>query len=133
MWGLPKGHREKNETYATCANREVLEETGLDIKLRDNMPKIKIKNTYYFPVKINEHVTLTPRDKVEIKKAAWISVKSIKSIILNHEAKIMLTKKLTEAKQIIKLIYKYDPSIILTTMKKSKPISEQLFRPLKAK
>ena len=28
-WGLPKGHRENNETYATCATREVEEETGI--------------------------------------------------------------------------------------------------------
>ena len=27
-WGLPKGHRTKDETYAKCARRETYEETG---------------------------------------------------------------------------------------------------------
>jgi len=35
-WGFPKGHMEKGETREQTAMREVLEETGLRIKIYDN-------------------------------------------------------------------------------------------------
>ena len=31
-WGLPGGHLEANESFEDCANREILEETGLQIR-----------------------------------------------------------------------------------------------------
>jgi len=34
LWGIPSGHVEPGETVADAAVREVLEETGLDIKIK---------------------------------------------------------------------------------------------------
>lgn len=32
-WGIPKGHKEKNETLIACAERETYEETGIDVQM----------------------------------------------------------------------------------------------------
>ena len=46
-WGFPKGHSEKGETKYDAAVREVLEETGIHIKIHsgfEGLSKYKIKN-----------------------------------------------------------------------------------------
>ena len=97
-WGLPKGHVEKNETYGICASREVGEETGLNVNLLDSMYKIKINNTYYFPIKIDKCLTekyLIPKDISEIKCAKWFSLDNI-DVLLNREARIFFKSKLNQ-------------------------------------
>jgi len=103
-WGLPKGHREDNETYANCAKREVFEETGLSINITDKDLKIKINNTFYFPVVVNE-TEVVPNDKIEIKEAKWTKLSDLEHINLNRETKTMLKIKMNEIKQIIKIRY----------------------------
>lgn len=94
-WGLPKGHRELGETYATCARRELLEETGIDEYIRDDMFKIRINNSYYFPIILNKNkVKLDPIDKNEIAQAMWIKVEKLEKMNVNRETKIFIKRKL---------------------------------------
>ena len=106
-WGLPKGHREGNETYATCATRECTEETGLKLDISDKNPKIKINNTYYFPISINKTVynkILYPLDKKEIRQAKWIKLSELPEIKTNRETQIFIKRKINESRQIINFL-----------------------------
>jgi ADP-ribose pyrophosphatase YjhB (NUDIX family) len=103
-WGLPKGHRDGNETYADCAKRELFEECGLKLKITNKMAKIKINNTYYFPIKIKKNLynhLLKPNDNKEIDCAKWIKINELKGLTMNRETQIFLARKLQEAKKIV--------------------------------
>ena len=94
-WGLPKGHREGSETYATCAKRELYEETGIIGDIRDDMFKIRINNSYYFPLILNKNlVKLNPIDKNEIAQASWIKINQLENFNVNRETKIFIKRKL---------------------------------------
>jgi 8-oxo-dGTP diphosphatase len=43
-WGAPKGHIDEGETFEECAKREVLEETGLRVKIGVPLPVCHTKN-----------------------------------------------------------------------------------------
>ncbi len=43
-WSFPKGHIEAGETPEVTAKREVMEETGLDIELLEELPPIVYKS-----------------------------------------------------------------------------------------
>ena len=108
-WGLPKGRRENDETYAKCAKRETREETGLLIDISDRQPKIRINNSYYFPIIYkNSYGTIEPIDKKEIREGKWIEIKNIKNINLNRESRLIFDKKFTEVKQILNLKKKFN-------------------------
>lgn len=103
-WGLPKGFRENNETYADCAMRELYEECGLKVKIINNMPKIKINNTYYFILKVKKNLNnhrLFPIDKKEIKYAKWIKIVNLKKINLNRETEIFRSRNFNIIKNIL--------------------------------
>lgn len=95
-WGLPKGHLENNESYSICASRETTEETGLNLTILDSMYKIKINNTYYFPIKIKRTIKnkyLLPKDLIEIRSAKWFPLNKI-DVLVNRETRIFLTNKI---------------------------------------
>ena len=94
-WGLPKGHREGRETYATCAKRELYEETGIHEEIKDDMFKIRINNSYYFPLIIDKNnIKLNPIDKNEIAQAKWVNITEIENFNVNRETKIFIKRKM---------------------------------------
>lgn len=100
-WGLPKGHRENKETYATCALREIHEETGLDIYINDSMTKIKVFNTFYFPLITDDSKKLIPIDTNEIKYVKWFNIKELANISLNRDTRCVVKTKLNLIKKIL--------------------------------
>ncbi|QHR78527.1 putative antimutator GTP pyrophosphohydrolase MutT [Lymphocystis disease virus 4] len=51
-WGFPKGSVEKGETLKDCADRELMEETGIDARyLPHECKTVKCNNVIYFIVK----------------------------------------------------------------------------------
>jgi len=54
-WGFPKGHVEKDETDEETAKREVLEETGIHIKI---FPGFKHKSEYTIRGRIEKSVLI---------------------------------------------------------------------------
>lgn len=100
LWGIPKGSRNENETYADCAMRETYEETGMLLKLRNNMLRIKIENTYYFVFIIDKPTNiLVTNDKIEIHKVKWFKLKDININKINYETKLCIKRKLNIIKR----------------------------------
>ena len=90
-WGCPKGHRNKNEFYHRCANREMYEELGIKIKTSERDPKIKVGNTIYFPyILSNIENNMIPIDKKEICEIKLIDLNDITHLEMNYELKKIL-------------------------------------------
>ena len=105
-WGLPKGHLENNESYSICASREANEETGLSLTILDNMYRIRINNTYYFPIKINRNLQnkyLLPRDLKEIRSARWFPLNNV-DVLLNRETRLFFGKKLDTVLKVMQTV-----------------------------
>ncbi|MCH5321426.1 MAG: NUDIX domain-containing protein [Eubacterium sp.] len=77
-WGFPKGHVEKGETKYDAARREVLEETGLHLKIHlgfEGLSKYRIKNSVDKVVSIfvgTTEDTITRIQEEEIDNYVWL-------------------------------------------------------------
>lgn len=89
-WGFPKGHVELNETKEETAVREVLEETGLNIRI---LPGFEKKSEYTIQGKIEKSVSifLAQTDETEyslqeeeIEECGWFDYESALKT-LNYE------------------------------------------------
>jgi len=98
-YGLPKGHINNDETYEDCAIRETFEETGINLDKFSLNFKIKINNTYYFPIILDREEALSPVDTIEIQDAKWIFIEDIKNFNINRETKTFIYKKLCIIKE----------------------------------
>ena len=83
-WGLPKGHIKAGEELFECASREIEEETGLQIDINEKNPRIKINDTYYYIVIMNENLSLVPKDKREIAEVKWEKIANMGKINTNR-------------------------------------------------
>ena len=78
-----------------CAKRELYEETGILEEIKDDMFKIRINNSYYFPLIIDKtNIKLNPIDKNEIAQAKWINITEIENFNVNRETKIFIKRKM---------------------------------------
>lgn len=107
LWGLPKGHIKKNETYAECARREILEETGISIYISEQHPKIKINNTFYFPIKLefDFHQLMNImhiNDTIEIHNIQLLAISRFNECasVLNYELRKCIETYMSRAKKI---------------------------------
>ena len=86
-WGLPKGHIKYGEQLSECAEREIEEETGLKLKINDKNPRIKINDTYYYIIVMNQDISLVPKDKREIAEVKWERIENMSQINTNRGLK----------------------------------------------
>tara|TARA_B110000285_G_scaffold28681_1_gene28837 strand:+ start:8931 stop:9455 length:525 start_codon:yes stop_codon:yes gene_type:complete len=106
LWGLPKGHITQKETYAECASREILEETGINISISENHPKLKINNTFYFPIHLNYNFNqltniMHINDTIEINNIKLLEIDKIQqTAILNYELRKFIETYILRAKRI---------------------------------
>jgi len=95
-WGFPKGHIEKDETPQQTAEREVLEETGLQIEI---VPEFESKSEYMIQNKVEKCVTIflaktaqttTTIQHEEIGDYAWLDyAKALKTLRFDNDRQIL--------------------------------------------
>ncbi len=96
-WGFPKGHIEQGETKTQTAMREVLEETGLHIKMIDGFEcqsKYKIQNKIEKTVSIfvaTTNDTTTKIQKEEIEDYIWLTYDRAMSLLKFENDREILT------------------------------------------
>lgn len=82
-WGFPKGHKEGTETETEAAERELEEETGLQIDhwidhppliTSYTLPSGKEKEVIYFLAKVTGNISLHPE---EIKACGWFALDQV--------------------------------------------------------
>lgn len=93
-WDLPKGKMEKNEDEAACAQREIMEETGvthLTLKKKigetyhtyDEYGKHILKISHWFYFTCPNHQTLIPQTEEDITAINWVRTRNIKEPMSN--------------------------------------------------
>lgn len=98
-WDLPKGKMESKESAEICAERETMEETGLEnLTLKhhvgdtyhayDEFGKHYLKLSHWFYFTCADGQKLTPQLEEDIMEAKWISTKDIKKPLSNTYATI---------------------------------------------
>jgi 8-oxo-dGTP diphosphatase len=106
-WSIPSGGIEESETEEMCCVREVWEETGYRVKIKEKLHK-KIGVTFGVPVKVQyflaEVETGTPTIQDPdglIHDIRWVSLKELDHLLLSFpEDKEILVKYLSAAPEI---------------------------------
>ena len=91
-WDLPKGKKEKGENIATCALREVEEETGVKKLLIQRFRMITyhifkrdgqyfLKETYWSDMTTTFKKKLVPQTEEDIEKACWKDETEVRELV----------------------------------------------------
>ena len=88
-WGAPKGHIKEDgtENFLKCAEREIWEESGLQIRINRNIPFIRVRNTHYYSIQLDKEYPVKSNDTTEISNAKWVSLDLISAMNINRELK----------------------------------------------
>jgi 8-oxo-dGTP pyrophosphatase MutT (NUDIX family) len=100
IYSFPKGRQNEDETVETCAIREVMEETGIQISEEEllDKKKCKIGKNTYFIIEVNEddYQIFNIKDTREVSEVSWKTIDELKNIICNKDISNILqypTKK----------------------------------------
>jgi len=117
-YGLPKGHRDKDETVVACAMRELREETSLLVRISRTDPKVVVSETTYFLVKASKMFNPSPQDLNEIGHCAWVEWKDVLGSDCNRGLRL-IKRKLEENGSIMKRLLGLKPRSIGIVHKKN--------------
>ncbi len=98
-WDLPKGKLDEGEDLATCAIREVKEETGLDQLEMDKPLSVTyhtyhqygehiIKESHWYLIKCAKQENFKPQTEEDIEKCEWVSINALGPYLDNTHASI---------------------------------------------
>lgn len=97
-WSFPKGHMEEGETEEETANREIKEETGLDVLLdtgfRETVtysPKRNTKKTVVYFVGMATSHELVPQ-KDEIAEIKWLEIGQAPNVLSYDNDRLIVNK-----------------------------------------
>jgi ADP-ribose pyrophosphatase YjhB (NUDIX family) len=83
-WSVPSGGRNQDETYEECCRREMFEETGYEIIVKDKI-MIKADIVHYFNVEIvGGEARLHDPDQL-IYEIAWKTAEELETLNLSFE------------------------------------------------
>ena len=99
-WDLPKGKLEDNEDIATCAIREIKEETGVtNVQIEQPLcityhtyhqdGKHILKESHWFLMKAQKQNNLSPQLEEDIEKCEWVPVDQLNPYMENTHASIL--------------------------------------------
>ena len=100
MWALCTGHVEKNEDVQDAAIRELKEELGIDVSIKELHSfangKFDIINrnssTYFFCIKCNLKEEKFIIQKEELSQVKWFDIIDVISMIKNNDETIVYSK-----------------------------------------
>lgn len=98
LWGPPKGSMEENETFEKCAQRELLEETGMSVDEKVYEAPVSVKtNTVYFyaEVKENECRVQNSIGNNDANGIGWFNVECLLNLIQSNKIKVNQHLRLT--------------------------------------
>ena len=111
VWALPKGHVDAGETPEQAAQREVLEETGLSVRLHSALGDIRyvyqfrgkkiFKQVYFFLFIYlgGEIDRLDPKMRLEVQQARWIPLADASKVLAYTGERQMAEKAAALLKQ----------------------------------
>lgn len=97
-WAFPKGHVEKGETEEQTALREILEETGLAVRIDTGYRQVVsyspkkdvIKDVVYFVAKADEGSSAVAQES-EISQIKWVDMNSaVEYVSFENDKKVLL-------------------------------------------
>jgi 8-oxo-dGTP pyrophosphatase MutT (NUDIX family) len=106
-WGFPKGHPEGDETPLLAAERELIEETGLEVETWLSTEAIEeqyvfghlgklIQKTVFYYLAIVTKVAVIQRD--EILDGKWVALEEVENVLTYEASKNVFA----QAKKILK-------------------------------
>lgn len=97
-WGFPKGHMTHmelyNKEYFNCAKRELLEETGIDLRCHRHTKygTIIISNKLFYVIEIKkDFISVKPLDVNEICTYKWIKRSELFDFVNRNSCNITMT------------------------------------------
>ncbi|MCP9770883.1 NUDIX domain-containing protein [Lacihabitans sp. LS3-19] len=106
FWDLPKGKADPNEKSKVTAEREVLEECGVVVKVNDKIcttwhtymlkGKLVIKQTKWFAMSLVSDKKMKPQAEEGIEELCWMEGKEIEEALLNSYTSIAFVLKKTQ-------------------------------------
>lgn len=87
-WGVPIGHMEKSESIQETLNREILEETGIKIKILSQLEAKMFGNSIVVPFVCKYKSGTIKLQKTEVLEYKWISIKNVKKLKLTFKGLI---------------------------------------------
>jgi 8-oxo-dGTP pyrophosphatase MutT (NUDIX family) len=111
VWALPKGHVDAGETPEQAAQREVLEETGLTVRLHSPLGEIRyvyqfrgrkiFKQVFFFLFRYQdgEIDRLDPKMRLEVQQARWIPLLEASRVLAYKGERQMAEKAAALLKQ----------------------------------
>ena len=92
LWGFPKGTFNDGEDFETCAQRELKEETGIDIDKDKLIRKCYINSKviyFYLEVNLNDYnIEIQTQEGNDANSIGWINLNCLVDMTINNIIKL---------------------------------------------